>query len=230
MPMSEGIIYHDQEKEPYNVKDAFPIGHGEYGVTVSYVILPEALRNEVRNTYEGQLSGGDELVFKEQFLIAAPIPAFTIPLAKKAALGISMVPLYPGIDATAHLFDDIWLTGSVQSPLFTTLDTEIILQRPIYRMPYGGISVGLFHRYNHMNYFRKGEEVRLRDLVPSTFPLQWYGGRITAQIPDKLSNRRFRFHLNGGYSSKYNSALLTFGIGVSIRPNPHPRSPNPIRY
>jgi len=230
MPVSEGIIYYDQDKEPYNVKEAFPFGHGEYGGAVSYMVLPKALRDEVRNKYEGELTGGENLVFKEPLLIAPPIPAFSIPIARKAALGLSIVPLYPGVDATVHLLNDVWLTGSVQSPLFSTINTEFILQRPIYRIPYGGVSVGVFHRYNHLNYFREGEDVRLRDLVPSTFPLSWYGGRITARLPDNVTGRRFRFHLNGGYSGEYDAALFTLGIGISIRPRPHPGVPDHVRY
>lgn len=230
MPVSEGIIYHDQDVEPYNVKDASPFGHAENGLTISYMILPESLREEVRRKYENEVYGDAELVFKEQLLIAPPIPAFSIPLAYKAAMGISMMPLYPGVDATLHLFEDIWLTGSVQSPLLVKVNTEFILQRPVHRMPNGGVSVGLFYRYNHLNFFREGEQIRLRDLIPHTFPVEWYGGRISGQIPDEFLNNRFRFHINGGYSSMYDSAVFTFGLGMSFRPQPQLRLPDPLRF
>lgn len=230
MPVSEGMIYHDQDVEPYNVKYAAPFGHGENGFTLSYMMLPGTLREEVRREYEDDQYGDAGLVFKEQFLIAPPVPAFSIPLAYKAAVSFSMIPLYPGVDATVHLFEDIWLTGSVQSPLFVKINTEFILQRPVYRVPNGGVSVGLFYRYNHLNFFREGEQIRLSDLIPSTFPLEWYGGRVTAQIPDELLNNRFRFHFNGGYSSMYDSVLVTFGIGMSFRPHPQIRLPEPIRF
>lgn len=230
MPVSEGIIYHDQDVEPYNVKYASPFGHGENGLTFSYMILPEALREEVRREYEDDLYGGGNLVFKEQFLVAPPMPSFSIPLAYKAALGFSMIPLYPSVDATVHFFDDIWLTGSVQSPLFVKVNTEFILQRPLYRVPNGGVSVGLFYRYNHLSYFREGEQIRLSDLIPHTFPVEWYGGRVSGQIPDEFLNNRFRFHINGGYSSMYGSALFTLGIGMSFRPQPQIRLPEPIQF
>jgi hypothetical protein len=230
MPVSEGIIYHDQDVEPYNVKYATPFGHGENGFTLSYMILPETLRNEVRRKYENELFGDESIEFKEPFLIAPPMPAFSIPLAYKAAVGFSMIPLFPGMDATVHLFEDIWLTGSVQSPLLVKINTEFILQRPVYRVPNGGVSVGLFYRYNHLSFFRVGEQIRIRDLIPSTFPLDWYGGRVTAQIPDNLLNKRLRIHFNGGYSSMYDSVLFTFGIGLSIRPQSRIRLPDPIQF
>jgi hypothetical protein len=230
LPISEGIIYHDQDVEPYNVKYASPFGHGENGFTLSYMILPGALRQEVRREYEDDLYDNADLIFKEQFLIAPPMPSFSIPLAYKAAMSFSMIPLYPGVDATVHLFEDIWLTGSVQSPLFLKINTEFILQRPVYRVPNGGVSVGLFYRYNHLSFFREGEQIRISDLIPSTFPLEWYGGRVTAQLPDNLLNNRFRIHLNGGYSSMYGSALFTLGIGMSFRPQPRVRLPEPIRF
>lgn len=230
MPVSEGIIYHDQEVEPYNVKYASPFGHGENGFTISYMILPGTIRDEIRRQNADAFFTEGEIVFKNQFLIAPPIPAFSIPLANKAAMSFSMIPLYPGVDATVHLFEDIWLTGSVQSPLFVKINTEFILQRPVYRVPNGGISAGLFYRYGHLSFFSEGEQISLSDLAPSTFPLEWYGGRISAQIPDNLLNTRFRFHFNGGYSSMYESVLFTIGIGMSFRPQPQIRLPEPTRF
>jgi len=230
MPVSEGIIYHDQDVEPYNVKYASPFEHGENGFAISYLILPGALREQVRREYEEELFDGREVVFKNHFLIAPPIPVVSIALARKLALGFSILPLYPGLDATVNLFEDFWITGSVQSPLFAKLNTEFILQRPLYRVPNGGFTAGLFYRYNHLSFFSEGEQISLSDLIPSTFPLKWYGGRISAQIPDKLLNTRFRFHFNCGYSSRYDSALFTFGIGLSFRPQPQIRFPEPIRF
>ncbi len=230
MPASEGIIYHDQDVEPYNVKYASPFGHGENGFTMSYMILPGVLREEVRQKYEDDLYGDASLIFKDQFLIAPPMPVFSIPIAYKAAMGFSIIPLYPSVDATVHIFEDIWLTASVQSPLFLKINTEFILQRPMYRVPNGGVSAGLFYRYNHLSFFREGEQIRISDLIPSTFPLEWYGGRVTVQIPDEFLNNRFRFHFNGGYSSMYDSALFTFGIGISFRPKPQIQLPEPIRF
>lgn len=230
LPASEGIIYHNQEEEPYNVKYASPFGYGESGFTFSYMILPGVLRDEVRQEYEDDLPGNADLIFKDQFLIAPPMPVFSIAIAYKAAMGFSMIPLYPSVDATVHLFEDIWLTGSVQSPFFVKVNTEFILQRPVYRVPNGGISLGVFYRYNHLSFFREGEQIRIIDLIPSTFPLEWYGGRVTAQIPDDLLNNRFRIHFNGGYSSMYESVLFTFGFGMSFRPQPHIRLPEPIQF
>lgn len=230
IPVSEGIIYHDQDEEPYSVKHALPFAHGENGFGLSYMVLPKVLREQVRLAYEENMSGDNEVVFKNHFLIAPPVPAVSLPLARKVALGFSILPLYPGLDATVNLFEDFWLTGSVQSPLFVKVNTEFILQRPVHRVPKGGVSVGIFYRYNHLSFFREGEQIQLSDLIPRTLPLEWYGGRISAQIPDNQLNTRFRFHFNGGYSSMYDSALFTFGIGISFRPQPRIRSHDPIRF
>lgn len=192
------------------------------------MILPGPIRDAVREEYEEKRFGEDKLVFKQQYLIAPPVFAFSFPLAYKAAAGISMFPLYQGFDATVHLFEDIWLTGSLQFPLYTLTNTEVILQRPVYRVQNGGVSAGIFYRHEQLSFFSEGEQVRLSDLVPATFPVDWFGGRISAQIPNISSNSRLRVHFHGGYSSRYDAALFTFGFGISSRPGP--RLPRPIQF
>jgi hypothetical protein len=237
MPASEGIIWHDYQDGPYGVRGA-TFGHGEMGFSYSPVILPGPLRGEVRRRYEEKLYGQDDLVFYQRFLAAPPLPVASIPLARKAAFGISIIPLYPSLDATVHLFEDFWVTGSLQSPVFVTVNTEIIFQRPVYRSENGGVSVGAFYRYEHLSVFRDGVVPRLTNLVPaSTFPMEWMGGRILAQIPVELplppvqkAGARMRLHLHGGYSPMYNSALFTFGVGLYFRPNSRLPRPDPFQF
>lgn len=208
-PASEGIIYHDHD-EPYAVKKVLLIPYGEGGGSISPAILPGAIRDEIRRQYQrdDERFEGETIVFRELYLIAPPIYAISIPLARKAALGVSGFPIYPGFDATVHLFEDTWLTGSVQFPFVLLTNTEFILQRPVHRVPNGGLSVGLFYRYEHLNYYREGDRISLYDLVPLHFPIEWMGSRVAWQIPRQFLDTRFRLYFNAGYSTTFDSALF----------------------
>jgi len=58
MPTSEGIIYHDQDKEPYGVKTSFPIPVAGSSISYSAMILPSAIRDEIRRRNRDDLQPG----------------------------------------------------------------------------------------------------------------------------------------------------------------------------
>ena len=95
MPASEAIIYHDQEDEPYLVESARILPHGDIYATLSYVVLPELLRNDVRQTYRDQPQEGDRVTFDNRSLITLPTPLFRSHWPKRPLLQLIHFPFLP---------------------------------------------------------------------------------------------------------------------------------------
>jgi hypothetical protein len=230
-PASEAIIFHDQDEEPFGNNTRLIVPVGQSGVTLSAVFLPQPLRDGVRSNYEDRRFGEDGIEFREFYLNSPGLPTAAIPLARRAALGVSMVPLIPGFDTTVHLFSDNWLTATFQFPLGAHADTEIVFHRPVFRTEHGGITAGLFYRYERLSFFSDEESgVSFAGLFPSTFRMEWYGGRISGQLPDFAGPGRMRFHLHAGYSGTYSSMLFSAGVGFAIRSRPDRQRIEPVRY
>jgi len=227
-PVSEGIIYHDQEETPYLIRYTRPFPHAEAGIALSYMLIPELIRNGVREDYRDEPIEGGGVRFENQFLISPPNVTFSVPVANRAAVGINLFTILPGVDGTVHLFGDTWLTVTAQAPLLSYVDTEVVLQKPLYKVQNGGISAGLFYRNERLIYYRRDQDIRLTDFSPNTFKLEWFGGRVFAQIPDLTDSTRLKVIMHGGYNRDYGSALFTIGIGISRRPTPQTRPREPF--
>jgi hypothetical protein len=230
MPASEGIIYHDQDEEPYGVKTGFPLPVAGSSISYSAMILPSAIRDEIRRRNQDDLQQGEEITFRSTFLITNFMPGISFPLAYKSALGININPFYPGLDGTVHLFGDNWLTSTFQFPAYREIDFEWILQRPVFRVQNGGLSAGLFYRKERVPYYTESENFRFFDFIPRTFRTDWFGTRVSGHFPDISERQSMKFHVHAGYSPDYQAALFMFGIGVTFRPNPRPNYSDPIRY
>jgi hypothetical protein len=230
-PASEAIIYHDQDEEPFGNNTRLIVPVGQSGLTVSSVLLPGPVRSGIRSNYEDRRFGDDGIEFRNSYLNSPGVPTAAIPLARRAALGISMLPLIPGFDTTVHLFSDNWLTATLQFPLGAYADTEIVFQRPVYRTLNGGITAGLFYRYERLSFFSDEESgVSFAGLFPSTFRMEWFGGRLSGQLPNVTLPGRMRFHLHAGYSTGYNSMLFSVGAGFAFRSRPDRQRIDPVRF
>ncbi len=233
MPASEGIIYADEE-EPYGVKSSLPFNTGEGVTGVTKVILPGKAREAIRQEYEPLGPDSASLEFAEELLTSYPVPVVSVPLAPKAALGFSIFPLFPGLDITTEVLNDLWLTGSVQSPLYQKVNIQLLLQRPFYRVTNGGVSLGLFYKNEHLAIQSKGELVSLFDLFPVDIPMESAGLRVSGQVPDAENRIRLRFMTEVAYTPTYMAPVFGIGISLSLRPRPDRRTNvfirDPVRY
>lgn len=234
MPASEAVIYHDHdnEEESFGVETSFPVPVAGSSISYNAMILPHGIRDEIRRKNSGGLEPDEEIVFKNTFLPGNFMPSVAFPLASRSALGLHLNPVYPGVDATVHLFGDNWLTTTFQFPAYDGIDFEWILQHPVIRVESGGISAGLFYRKERISYYVDDgtEAPGLFDFVPRTFRSDWFGARLAGQFPDMSGEQRMKFHFHAGYNPDYRSALFMFGIGVTFRPNPRPQFLDPVRY
>ena len=230
MPASEGIIYHDQDEEPYGVKTSFPVPVAGSSISYSAMILPSNIRDEIRRRNRDDLQPGEEIIFRSTFLMTNFMPGISFPLGYKSALGLNVNPFYPGVDGTFHLFGDNWFTSTFQFPAFSEIDFEWVLQRPVFRVQNGGLSAGLFYRKERVPFYTEAEDPRFFDFLQRTFRTDWYGARVSGQFPDMSGKQSMKFHIHAGYNPEYRSALFMFGIGVSFRPSPRPTYSDPIRW
>lgn len=230
MPASEGIIYHDQDEEPFGVKTGFPFPVAGSSISYSAMILPSNIRNEIRRRYRDGLQPGEEITFRSTFLITNFMPTISFPLAYKSALGVNVNPIYPGVDGTVHLFRDNWLTTTFQFPVYREIDFEWILQRPVFRVQNGGLSAGIFYRKERVPFYTESENPGIFDFVPRTFRTDWFGTRVSGNFPDMSGRQSMKFHIHAGYSPDYKATLFMFGIGVMFRPKPRSTYIDPVRY
>jgi len=223
MPISEGIVFNDENIEPYGKKSRLlGLKAGEGGAGLSYLALPGTLRDNLRSEFAGRAENG--IGFEQTYLISLPVPLISFPLTSRAAFGMSGFPVFPGFDATVRLIDEIHLTGNIQFPLISvSTNSEIILQRPVWRTGrYNnkGISVGAFFRSEKLSLKREFENSALRELVPENFRMEWFGGRILGQLPFDDNEKRIRLFLNAGYSSRFNAPVFAFGFSIFQLPKP----------
>ena len=233
MPVSDGIVFNDENIEPYGKKSRLlGLKVGEGGGGLSYVALPGTFRDNLRKEFAGRVE--NDIGFKQTYLVSLPVPLISFPLTDRAAFGMSGFPIFPGFDATVRLVEEIHLTGNIQFPLIAvSTNSEVILQRPVWRTGrYNnkGISLGAFFRSEKLSLKREFDNSSLRELVPENFRLDWFGGRILGQIPFDDNEKRVRLFFNAGYSSRFDAPVFAFGFSLFQLPKPPRPRINPVRF
>lgn len=206
MPASEGLVFADYKTES---EDNTFTEHlwAQAGSGISYILPFNSLVRAASNKY----GDGSNKEFDNLFLTSFPFnPSFGVFYRDRIALGSSLPLTFLGlwqIDATVRLFSDFYLTVSRQ---ILRKNTQIILQRRILSSNGGGISLGLFYRYDPLDF----NEPEFGDL----FYISWFGIRSLLQTP---STSKIGFHLRGfldaGYVPEFNTPMISVGVSVVLR-------------
>lgn len=210
MPLSEGIIYHEENNEEGG--SLFGIPTYEAGVGMTMLVLPINLMDEARE--ELQSEGEDrEIIFRQLAQIAFPNPGAAFKLSERSALGVSVFPFPLAVDGTFHISGDLWATGSLQYFYAGRPNAEIILQRPFYRTYKGGFSAGAFFRADHIMYYTDNGFSAFAGIIPNTLTTNWFGLRLSGQFAGE-SDILNRFFFNAGYNQNLKEPM--FAIGFSL--------------
>lgn len=229
MPLSEGIIYHDQDEEPYLVRHTRGLPAGELGGDITMLMLPSAALSSAREQIRSDGETND-IIFSQLYFAGLPNPGASYPVARKAAIGIRPFPfIMPTIDGTVHLAADVWASGTFQYIFIGKPEFELILQRPFYRIHNGGLSIGGFYRDERLTYFTEDEPFSISNLIPSTIRTQWFGVRLSGQMERDQYNRS-RFFFNAGYNPDYGSTMFAVGVSFTSRPKSAVTRQEPYRW
>lgn len=204
MPVTEGLVFTEDGYEQRELGIG-PIRPGELSTGISRIVPAPVFEERARKAF------GDDSIrtLDNGFLYALQIPAFSFGIGKHFAVGMN-VPL-PGFwkfDSTIRFLDQYYLT--VNRKVFFR-NTEVILQRRLLYESGGGISAGIFYRYDPFQ-FREGIQTE------QVFSVSWYGVRAVFQTPDKVATGlHLRGFVSGGYVPEFKTPMAVFGISVIIR-------------
>lgn len=201
MPASEGLIFTEQQ-ENYDFNDSgftSNLSGAEVMQSNTYILPFQSLVQALNDKF-GQ---GAYTKLDNAYLRGLALPSFTVFYKNRLALG-STVP-FPGfwqVDATVRVFNQYYITVSRKIALN---NTQIIFQRRLIYHNKGGVSLGVFYRYDPLELKRENNR----------FYISWYGLRSVFQTP-AFSNPGYhlRGFINAGYVPKLDKPLIAFGISL----------------
>lgn len=212
MPVTEGLVFSSDEPYGQSNEVIFPNLDIRVAATVGSTSritatsqLRDAAVDESGSAMNNELDGS--------FLNGPGYPGFAASFGNGRRFAVAFTPgiFLAGmhVDATVRTVEKVFFT--VNQNIINN-GTELILQRPVYEVNNGGISIGAFFR---------SERIQFKDqnsiFGEPTFRIEWFGARVMAQSPNiNGAGFHLRGFLNVGMVPEFDAPLVGLGIGVTI--------------
>jgi hypothetical protein len=229
MPATEGLVFAGKQTsgqlgQSKSDNDDHPAKY-RYGFSggFSLIIPPGSFKRASARRFKNQRTDTLDVFY----LYAITIPSGFLSFGDRVSLGSNLLPLpeFWQLDGTVRLFRHYYLTLSKK---VFHLNTQIILERRLLYYHHGGISVGVFYRYDPFKF----ESISFNP----DFNISWFGVRGFFQSPIIQDNNvHVRGIVNLGYVPELKAPLFVIGLSAafSFHPESHKRRyipPGPLYY